>query len=333
MKNKTIGHIPQRQRLAALLKSGRVPQAFIFSGIPGIGKRRLATGFLSALFCESEKKPCGDCTSCRQIEQGIHPDFITLEPDEKGTIPIGDADKREHGSVRWLISRLANKAISGRYGVIIDGFENVSMAAQNALLKTIEEPSGGTCIIMIASSSGGILDTIMSRSMLVKFNPLSSREILSILGTEDGGAEAEFAAVASGGSVVYAKMLMDEEYRALVIKLCDAMSASARYGAPFDIDESRMPAGKKSLDVINFMINIYEYNLRVLLAKSAEYSGYMENLYIDEVPALHKIIKSLMIIKSSLHRNINPEFALKGASYSIFEGTYDAPGLDRLNIY
>ncbi|HNX58240.1 MAG TPA: hypothetical protein PKK43_04015, partial [Spirochaetota bacterium] len=110
---KVIGHKKEREQLLSVLASGKIPHAFLFSGMEGIGKKMLAHSFLRALFCEAEKKPCGVCHSCRQVEALTHPDVVMLTPNDHGVLPIGDPETPEPGSIRHLVHRMSVKSVSG----------------------------------------------------------------------------------------------------------------------------------------------------------------------------------------------------------------------------
>ena len=190
-----IGHSRQIKILEVLRRNDDIPQTILFSGKSGIGKKLVARRLLASLFCEAGDPPCLKCPSCLQAAGGTFPDIIELGPDEKGSIPIGDADRSEPGSVRWLIDRLSKKSISGTYGVLIDGAESISAAGQNALLKTIEEPQAGAHIIIITANRSLILPTILSRCMNLPFYPACAvrgegglrRRGHGRRGTRDGG--------------------------------------------------------------------------------------------------------------------------------------------------
>ena len=91
-----IGHKKQLKRLELLYKNMATPQAILFSGISGIGKRAIALRYIKGLFCKSENPPCRACPSCIQIIKGSYPDMIELTPNEKGIIPIGDQKKSDN---------------------------------------------------------------------------------------------------------------------------------------------------------------------------------------------------------------------------------------------
>jgi DNA polymerase-3 subunit delta' len=243
------GHRRQLALLSTMIETGKIPQAMLFSGVPGIGKAKTALLFLSALFCRADDRPCGTCRTCQQIQNRTFPDLIELYPDEKGRIPLGNPEKREPGSIRWLIERLSCRPLAEHRGVIIDGADTISTEGQNALLKSIEEPQENTHIILIAANRSRVLPPVISRCTAIPFNPLSFREVTGIIGSRCGDAAlAEAAAALSGGSLETAAMAMDGKLMDKVIDLCGHISAYLNGGAPITVDPPRSPGksrGKK----------------------------------------------------------------------------------------
>src|SRR5208337_5161192 len=127
-----IGHTRQLDILNLLFWNETIPHTMLFTGMTGIGKKLVARRFLTALFCAAEEPPCMKCPACLQAAGKTLPDIIELTPDDKETIPIGDTDRSEEGSVRWLIDRLSKKSLSGKFGVLIDRAESISIPGQNA---------------------------------------------------------------------------------------------------------------------------------------------------------------------------------------------------------
>src|SRR5215831_19181439 len=128
-------------RLISLLKrsiaSGTLPPSLLFVGPAGVGKRKMAIAVAQALNCErvrgSGADGCGECAACRRIERGVHPDVPIVEPGDNGSIKIDQ--------VRDIVERAAYRPFEGRRRVVIvDEADALVPAAQNALLKTLEEP-------------------------------------------------------------------------------------------------------------------------------------------------------------------------------------------------
>jgi DNA polymerase-3 subunit delta' len=144
----------------------RIPHAYLFTGIGGIGKKLTALAFAGALNCHEpvEGDACGRCLSCRQMKNGNFPDFIHLRPDGQN-IKIDQ--------VRDVIRALAFRPVSGRFRVtVIEAGESMTEEAANAFLKVLEEPPPGNILVLIASEPLDLLPTIVSRCQQVPFSPL-----------------------------------------------------------------------------------------------------------------------------------------------------------------
>ncbi len=150
---------------------GKIAHAYLFTGIPGIGKTSTAKALAMALNCRESvnSDSCGVCKPCRQIIGGNYPDFFSIEP-EGQNIRISQ--------MRDLNRRLSFAPVSGRYRVVvIYRAETMTKEAANSLLKTLEEPPPGNILVLNATEPLDILPTIVSRCQRVPFQPLSIQEI------------------------------------------------------------------------------------------------------------------------------------------------------------
>ncbi len=323
-----IGHKMQITRLEALARGGRIPQSMIFAGPAGIGKKALAREFISSLFCTADNPPCGSCAACARTRSGAHQDFIELAPNEKGSIPIGNEEKREEGSVRWLIERLSRKPLSGRYGVIVDGIESISIEGQNALLKTIEEPPESTCIILIASSRTEILPTIRSRCFEMEFFPLDDGELDAILGRQGiPREERERIIPMAGGTLRCALPLADaetmERVRSACAEISSFLSRGEMIGQAFDAALKHIGAGM----LLDIALNVYGLNMRYLARGRSAPPEYTD-VFIRDLESLLKVLKILLALKRGQVNNLNLRIALKAMLYSVQSGAACSPLLD-----
>ena len=311
--NDIIGHEVQLKRLEAMLESGLIPQAMIFYGLAGIGKRKIALHLLMSLFCQKETKPCLVCNDCRLIENNTHPDVLMLLPNEKGNISIGSDS--EDGSVRWLISRLAKKSLSGRYGVIIDGIENLSVGGQNALLKTIEEPPENTLIIMIAENKRMIPPTILSRATEIYFGRLSTSEILNFFEKQNiHGNYLNRAAVLSGGSAEIASFLADEdnmrELEIIVSGVADFIKNRNIINVDFE------PLQKKIGAKMLMRILACVFRSMLLSELKGELPLFSEETRMDAKDIVN-LVKISLALEKGLRVNMLLNVSFKGLLYSI----------------
>ncbi len=174
--------------LNSFIERNRIPSSMIFTGMEGVGKRTAALYFAMALNCFVEVgKGCGQCSACRRIEKGAHPDVFIIE----GLHGIGIEE------IRGIQKKLHFRPVEGMKNVIIiDRADNMTHPACNALLKTLEEPPSHSVIILITSSPHSLPATVVSRCYRVPFEPLGEREIFEIL-TENYGIDKEKAMVIS----------------------------------------------------------------------------------------------------------------------------------------
>lgn len=196
--------------LQADVQTGRAAHAYLFAGPAGTIKRTLADVFMRALHCESETdRPCGVCPSCMRHLSGEHPDVHILES-SKASIGVEE--------VRGLLSALSIRPLTSlRHLALLPQAAKMTAAAQNALLKTLEEPTGQVVFILMADSSRDLLPTVASRVRTVRFTLPAPEDAEKIL--VSGGMDAARARLLSrltAGDVDEARKLDgDKDYWAL----------------------------------------------------------------------------------------------------------------------
>lgn len=171
-----IGHNDVVEYLQNAMKLDKVSHAYIFNGEKGAGKKTLARVFAKALQCEGDGvKPCGKCHSCRQAESGNHPDIIEVTHDKPNSISVDDIREQ-------VVNDVSVRPYSSEHKVyIIPESEKMTVQAQNALLKTIEEPPEYVVIILLTSNSASFLPTILSRCVLLNMKPVSEEQVRKYL--------------------------------------------------------------------------------------------------------------------------------------------------------
>lgn len=205
-----VGH------LRTALASGRLGHALVFAGPPGVGKRTTALALARALLCaERPGEGCGACGECSLIAAGTHPDVV-VEDLEAARRERPTASLLSIEQIRRLRSRLALRPVRGERKIgLIDPADRSTADAQNALLKTLEEPRGHAFVILVCTNRQALLPTIRSRCQTLGFAPLEEEVVAEILAAE-GVAEAvaRSAAALADGSLERARALADEETRA-----------------------------------------------------------------------------------------------------------------------
>ena len=198
---KTIGHQRQKNFLEKSIIKDAVSQAYLITGKEQLGKSALALDFIKLLQCgesakaenkTEEKIPCGKCRSCLTLEKKSHPDVLIIKPEQFES--KGMKKERAIGikEVRRLQHQLGLYPYCSPYkiGLILEA-EKMTQEAANALLKTLEEPSGKAVIILTAQSENFILPTIVSRCQILKLLSVSQKEIEEFLITQ--GADQQEA--------------------------------------------------------------------------------------------------------------------------------------------
>lgn len=164
-----VGHEQIKEHMQAAIRDKKPFHAYLFQGEEGVGKEALARTFAAGLQCQSESadKPCKECVSCRQMESGNQPDVIWVTR-EKASLGVDEIREQ-------LCNTMDIKPFSSPYKIyLVPEAEKMTEAAQNALLKTIEEPPEYGIVILMTSNISALLPTIQSRCLTMEFRPLST---------------------------------------------------------------------------------------------------------------------------------------------------------------
>ena len=200
-----IGHRRPIRLLQRAILNDRLPNAYLFLGPEGVGKRLTALTLAKTLNCEQRSDDCCEqCLPCRKIEESNHPDVSVIGPD-------GQFIKIE--SIRQLQRSLTYRPYEGRKRVcVIDGADHMKAEGANALLKTLEEPPGNTLLVLLSAEREVLLPTIISRCQPVTFGSLPMDEVASVLCGRASMDEREAAAVAmlSQGSLGRALEMVEQ---------------------------------------------------------------------------------------------------------------------------
>ena len=186
------------------LAQGNFPHAVLIHGMPGVGKKTLGKLLVQALLCRQEPRPCGRCSDCQLAEKLEHPNLTVIRPGE----PIAPGQRRDRTTIpvddiRELVRICGEHTLdSGNRAVLILEADKMTPQAQNALLKTLEEPPAGTYFILVTEHLEGILTTVISRCQRVTLHPWEEDRIRDILIARGIDAQrAKAAAAVSEGSI------------------------------------------------------------------------------------------------------------------------------------
>ncbi|MCI8454196.1 MAG: DNA polymerase III subunit delta' [Lachnospiraceae bacterium] len=171
-----LGNDMLKDHFKKAIESHRVSHAYILTGETGMGRKSIANAFAMTLLCEKGgKEPCMTCHSCRQVLAGSHPDLIYVKHEKPASIGVDDVRAQINDTVMI-------RPYSSYYKIyIVDEAEKMTVQAQNALLKTIEEPPSYAVLILITTNQEAFLPTILSRCVQLKLKPLKDSVVKSYL--------------------------------------------------------------------------------------------------------------------------------------------------------
>jgi len=197
------GHQAQSSQLSQAIVFGRVRHAYLIAGPNGVGKAKLAIIFAQALNCSSPQAPgvpCGECLSCRKIARGTHPDVQTYSLESQEATSERKSGKNTSltiETVRQLCPVTALRPMEGNWRVIIiEDAETLQEVAQEALLKTLEEPPQFMVLLLLADDAEVLLPTIRSRCQIVELRPVSHGVMVGGL-IQSGVSETDSSRIAS----------------------------------------------------------------------------------------------------------------------------------------
>jgi DNA polymerase-3 subunit delta' len=242
-----IGHDWAVAFLQQSMATGRVAHAYLFTGPPQVGKRKLALGLAQALNCTGSQSPCGQCLSCLKVAKGTHPDVRVIEGEGAGgSIKIDQ--------VRALQREAMLSPYEGRHRVyILRRVGQASLEAANSLLKILEEPPEHVVLILTAVQPESLPATVVSRCQRLDLRPVARHTLEAVL-RERGIAEpqARLLARLSGGRVGWVldasgeEIVLNDRQRDLD-KMIQLLGATRVERLDFAWEISRNPGASRAL--------------------------------------------------------------------------------------
>lgn len=317
-----------KEHLQNALSTGKVSHAYILNGEKSSGKEFIAKVFAMALQCEEDgKEPCQKCHSCRQALSGNHPDIIRVIHEKPNTISVDDIRTQVNGDV-------AIKPYSGKYKVyILSEAEKMTAQAQNALLKTLEEPPEYAVIMLLTSNVNALLPTIVSRCVTLDMKPVPDEVVRRFLcgHMQVPDYKAEVCVAFARGNIGKAKALASSEDFEKV--KAEALSL-LKYIQEMDLNEI-IAAVKKiteyKLEVSDYLDICVIWYRDALLFKATSDVNHL--IFREELQALRRtaqrssyegienIIKALDTAKRRLDANVNFELVMQMLLMTIQENS------------
>ena len=313
-----LGNDMIKEHFQKAIENHKVSHAYILTGEAGTGRKSFANAFSMALLCEKGgKEPCMVCHSCKQVLSGNHPDLIYVTHEKPNSIGVDDIREQINDTIMI-------RPYSSYYKVyVVDEAEKMTVQAQNALLKTIEEPPAYAVIILITTNQEAFLPTILSRCVQLKLKPLKDFTVKSYLVQHlgVGEKEAEIAAAFARGNLGKAIYLASsDEFKELyykmmalvknvetmdIVDLMDRIREMKELN--FDIGEVLDMLQLWYRDVLMFKVT-KDMNLLIFKDEYKTINGMGQNVGYD---GLEKILAAIETCRTRLNANVNMELAME----------------------
>ena len=313
-----LGHEQTIQHMKNAIRMNKVSHAYMINGEKGSGKKLLAGLFAQTLQCEAGgTEPCMQCRSCKQAESLNQPDIIRITHEKPNTISVEDIREQLNGDIQI-------RPYSSPYKVyIIDEADKLSVQAQNALLKTIEEPPSYAVIFLLTENGGTLLPTIRSRCVLLDLKPVSSQIIKRYLmeDLEIPEYRADICIAFAQGNVGKAKRLaLSDNFGEMldhvlhVVKYISEMEVG-------DLIEDLKKISEYKMEINDYLDLLTIWYRDVLLFKATRDADSM--IFSDELISIRKkasessyeglgqIIEALEKAKQRLKANVNFDLTME----------------------
>lgn len=319
------GHEKIAHFLQKSIINNRIAHAYLFVGPEGVGKTRVAEYFSASLLCQGEGQiPCQKCVYCQQFFKKIYPDLYLIEKEEgKKNVSIDQ--------IRDLRGKLSKRSFLNSYKIaIIKEAETLNREGWNALLKTLEEPSEKTIIILITTNLKSLPETIISRSQLIKFLTVNKQEIYNYFLKEYNlpAKKAEIlSSLCQGRPGVGIKFIEDkklletyENKASSLFEIIHANQLNDKFGQLDNLVKGKLTFLEARENWQN-LLSVWTLILRdCLLLKTANHQFMINNFAQKELEILAKnyslekiknLLQKIIQTKNYLYQNINPRLAIE----------------------
>ncbi|MBR3601183.1 MAG: DNA polymerase III subunit delta' [Lachnospiraceae bacterium] len=313
-----IGQEHIKEHLLHAMEQNKVSHAYLLQGELGAGKEFIAKAFAASLQCErGTGNACGQCRSCKQIESRNHPDVIWVTHEKPNTIGVEDIRTQLNQDIE----------IKPYYGpkkiYIISECEKMTVQAQNALLKTLEEPPSYGLIILLTTNAEALLSTILSRCVVLRMRPVEDSKIEEYLMNklQIPDYKARVCAAFARGNIGKAKALAEsedfehiKEEAVSLLKYIQDMEISEIIAAIKKINDYKF-------DISNYLDIIMVWFRDILLFKATKDPNAL--IFSEEIGPIKKIadrssyegiemiLESLEKAQNRLSANVNFELTME----------------------
>ena len=313
-----LGNEMVKDHFKKAIANHKISHAYILTGEAGMGRKSIANAFAMTLLCEKGgSEPCMSCHSCKQVMSGNHPDLIYVTHEKPGSIGVDDVREQINDTIMI-------RPYSSYYKIyIVDEAEKMTVQAQNALLKTIEEPPSYAVIILITTNQEAFLPTILSRCVQMKLKPLKDFTIKSYL-TQNlhiPEKDADICAAFARGNLGKAIHLSSsDEFRELfqkvmvLVKNVGTMDISMLLDCIREMKEQNFDIGEVLdlmqlwyRDVLMFKVT---KDMNLLIFKD-EYKMINETGEKVDYAGLEAILAAIDTARTRLNANVNMELAME----------------------
>lgn len=264
----------QWQKLQTSRQQGRLPHAILLTGPQGLGKSEFARYFAQSLLCEQNSaagEPCGQCRGCLLYQAGNHPDMTLLTPLE-GKINIGVDQVREIGQYLTLKAQYSGYRI-----VVLTPAETMNVNSANSLLKTLEEPSQGTVLILVTHRPAQLPATIRSRCQEIRFGTVTPEVGVAWLEGRGITANGGLLLALADGAPLKAARFADDNMIQTRLEWFDALEVLAKQGVdPIEIAAKQIKAGPA-----NSVHWLYAWSVDMVRLKSSQHPPHLANRDIE----------------------------------------------------
>ncbi len=313
-----VGHDQIKEHFQKAIEANKVSHAYILTGEAGMGRKSLANAFALTLLCEKGKsEPCMECHACKQVLSGNHPDLIYVSHAKPASIGVDDIREQINDTIMV-------RPYSSYYKIyIVDEAEKMTQQAQNALLKTIEEPPSYAIIILLTTNQDAFLPTILSRCVQLKLKPLRDFVVKSYLMEHlqvpeaDADVYAAFARGNLGKAIAIASSENFGHMRQEVLHLLRHIK-DTNISELLDYIRKLKEDNMDIQECLDFMqmwyrdVLLYKVTKDInLLIFKDEYGRFKEISNHSSYDGLEKILQAISKAKVRLDANVNMELAME----------------------